>query len=362
VEPKTSKKLEGKLRKQVVSSLYRLGAALKKCPVHDRHEVRSRARVPIIALETRIGVDADVALGGHNGTDTSQYAGAILKRYKSFSPVVLLLKLLLRQTDLDKPFTGGLGSYKLYVLVAYHIERHLKGGGRDVPADVLVSFLFRFGGLGHTGASTNLSPTMTLLSHGGMADLQPVFRLRDIEVLFKKSYERLSQALACAEESDSLLTFVGTIMDASKLKYDRDQFLMKAERVKHYEKSAFGDPNGISRVLRSQSPNNGGPACSTPSASGAFPRSTSSKARATVPSKHEASDEEADRLAAGYGMQRDSRGALVPLRRPDLEASQAQRGQSLEEYATARVQKNRKNKRKQTYVAPFQDLAASQRR
>ena len=37
-------------------------------------------------------------------------------------PVVLLLKVVMTQQGLDKPFTGGLGSYKLYVLVAYHVS------------------------------------------------------------------------------------------------------------------------------------------------------------------------------------------------------------------------------------------------
>jgi len=40
----------------------------------------------------------------------------------SFAPVVLLLKVLLGQQALDKPFTGGLGSYKLYVLVGSHVS------------------------------------------------------------------------------------------------------------------------------------------------------------------------------------------------------------------------------------------------
>ena len=40
----------------------------------------------------------------------------------SFSKVVLFLKVLLSQHDLDKPFTGGLGSFKLYVLVASHVS------------------------------------------------------------------------------------------------------------------------------------------------------------------------------------------------------------------------------------------------
>ena len=40
----------------------------------------------------------------------------------SFSTLVVFLKVLLNQQGLDKPFTGGLGSYALYVLVASHVS------------------------------------------------------------------------------------------------------------------------------------------------------------------------------------------------------------------------------------------------
>lgn len=40
----------------------------------------------------------------------------------SFASIVLILKVLMVQQSLDKPFTGGLGSYKLYVLVAHHVS------------------------------------------------------------------------------------------------------------------------------------------------------------------------------------------------------------------------------------------------
>lgn len=43
----------------------------------------------------------------------------------SFSVIVVFLKVLLNQQGLDKPFTGGLGSYALYVLVASHVSIRL---------------------------------------------------------------------------------------------------------------------------------------------------------------------------------------------------------------------------------------------
>jgi DNA polymerase sigma len=45
-----------------------------------------------------------------------------MERFQSFAAVVLFLKAILAQQDLDKPFTGGLGSYRLYVMVAHHVS------------------------------------------------------------------------------------------------------------------------------------------------------------------------------------------------------------------------------------------------
>ena len=114
--------MDGETRRQVIMSLRSLGRALWKSPVMTKVEVRHRAKVPIVTTDTKLGFEADVAVGGHNGIDTSQFAAAQVKKYRSFSPVVLLLKVLLAQQDLDKPFTGGLGSFKLYVLVSHHVS------------------------------------------------------------------------------------------------------------------------------------------------------------------------------------------------------------------------------------------------
>lgn len=43
----------------------------------------------------------------------------------SFATIILFMKVLMAQQGFDKPFTGGLGSYKLYVLVAYHVSAQM---------------------------------------------------------------------------------------------------------------------------------------------------------------------------------------------------------------------------------------------
>jgi DNA polymerase sigma len=112
----------GRTKVKVVKALSLLAKQLWKSSFAQNLHVRKNARVPIICMTTRFGFDSDLALGGHNGMDTSQYVKKLIQKYDSFATVVLFLKILLQQTSLDKPFTGGLGSYKLYVLVANHVS------------------------------------------------------------------------------------------------------------------------------------------------------------------------------------------------------------------------------------------------
>lgn len=52
------------------------------------------------------GIELDIAIGGQTGADTRLYASQQTLLYRSFAPVVLVLKVLLNQQDLDMPFTG----------------------------------------------------------------------------------------------------------------------------------------------------------------------------------------------------------------------------------------------------------------
>jgi hypothetical protein len=45
----------------------------------------TKARVPILKMDTTLGVEVDVAIGGHNGTDTSQFAAKQSELYKRYA-------------------------------------------------------------------------------------------------------------------------------------------------------------------------------------------------------------------------------------------------------------------------------------
>ena len=104
------------------------------------------------------------------------------------------------QHKLDIPFEGGLGSFKLYVLVAHHIQRHLSLGGVDDPGHVLLSFLFRYGGPAtgdhcvdpvHTKTWLGQQSLITCGDTGCVAELKHVTLLRQCRHLFAAVWKRL---------------------------------------------------------------------------------------------------------------------------------------------------------------------------
>ena len=115
----------------------------------------------------------------------------------SFAPVVLAFKVIMGQQNLDTPFSGGLGSYKLYVLVASHIAKHVELGGRDDPGEIFLSFVFRYGdsvGHHHTHRETRCflsKDDVISCRHGGKADLSNVFLIKECRGLFGSLWKRL---------------------------------------------------------------------------------------------------------------------------------------------------------------------------
>ena len=75
---------QGVTRVKVVKALRSLGNILRRREFTQGIQVISRARVPIVKFETRLGFEGDVAMGGHNGTDTSQFARSCVERYKRY--------------------------------------------------------------------------------------------------------------------------------------------------------------------------------------------------------------------------------------------------------------------------------------
>lgn len=137
-------------------------------------EMRPRARVPIIHLVHLCTVEADISLGlaAH---DTTDVVFALCKEAGPALPILAaFLKVYLSQLYLDMPFTGGLGSFKLYALLAVHIARYRRMCAKSAEdADehdssqnpeateenlglILLSFLQHYGNPSNLNLNTNL--------------------------------------------------------------------------------------------------------------------------------------------------------------------------------------------------------------
>jgi hypothetical protein len=74
----------GDARVQVVGALNALSKKLRKMRSTTQLCLRKRARVPIINMETSFGYECDIAVGGHNGADTSAYASSQIGRFQRY--------------------------------------------------------------------------------------------------------------------------------------------------------------------------------------------------------------------------------------------------------------------------------------
>lgn len=141
------------------------------------------------------------------------------------------------QNDLDKPFSGGLGSFKLYVLVASHIEKHVKLGGSDRPGEILLSFFFRYGSVpGYSNinsrARTTLSQFEVISTADGSADMSPVFQVQNCITVFAACWHRLqSKVKRNMNPNHSLLRFM---VDPEELRSRRRKCQQKASLIKRF--------------------------------------------------------------------------------------------------------------------------------
>ena len=196
---------EKALKQKTLSLLHIFASYLRSLDWAESLELRSRARVPIINIMHRGGVECDISLG-MSGSSTS----ALVERISqidgfqdTFFAVSAFLKCFLHQLRLDKPFTGGLGSYKLYVMIAYVIVKVVQpkiaeaaSSGRhasDVPATADGGFLL-MAFLAHFGKPSNLNQYTEIEVLGASADFSGAQLVQKCQQVFMRAYNILRQA------------------------------------------------------------------------------------------------------------------------------------------------------------------------
>lgn len=82
-----------------------------------------RAKVPLVKVISRkTSMNCDICVGMDNGPNVVPLIKKYLKEYSALRPLLLVIKCFLHQRDLNEVFTGGLGSYTVFLLVVSHLQ------------------------------------------------------------------------------------------------------------------------------------------------------------------------------------------------------------------------------------------------
>lgn len=128
--------------------IFALAAVFRRQGRYHNIETIAKARVPIIKLvdsETNCQVDISFATTANGAVNT-----AIVKKFcveaEEIRPLALVLKYYLSQMGLNEPYTGGIGSYTLLLMIISYLQLHRPEGpeGSDL-GELLKGFLLLYG-------------------------------------------------------------------------------------------------------------------------------------------------------------------------------------------------------------------------
>ncbi|MEQ2234152.1 Terminal nucleotidyltransferase 4A, partial [Ilyodon furcidens] len=113
--------------------LWTLEEALRKRNVADENSIKvlDKATVPIIKLtDSFTEVKVDISFNVNGGVKAAQLIKDFKEKYPVLPYLVLVLKQFLLQRDLNEVFTGGIGSYSLFLMAVSFLQLH----NRDVSS------------------------------------------------------------------------------------------------------------------------------------------------------------------------------------------------------------------------------------
>ena len=105
-----------------------------------------KAAIPVLKLVCQdkefggFNVDITIQDERHNGLRCVSLVKTFLQQYQSLKPMVLMLKELLKNSNQNDPYKGGLSSYGLTLLCISHLEKR-----QPSPlGETLLSFLYDY--------------------------------------------------------------------------------------------------------------------------------------------------------------------------------------------------------------------------
>jgi predicted nucleotidyltransferase len=109
--------------KNLRGPMYSLAAALRKTKKYNDVQVISNAKVPIVKMvDVESNYSIDISFNVSNGLKNTDLIKEYLQRYHQLKPLVIVLKQYLLQRGLNEPYTGGIGSYALILMIVNFLQ------------------------------------------------------------------------------------------------------------------------------------------------------------------------------------------------------------------------------------------------
>ena len=95
----------------------------------------------------KMSIDINVENEKHNGLRCVNLVKSYIKEYVALKPIIIALKSLLKNSNLNNPFTGGLTSYGLILMVVHYIQFLMDNdeNEKNIIGNVFYGFLFHYG-------------------------------------------------------------------------------------------------------------------------------------------------------------------------------------------------------------------------
>jgi len=132
---------------QLPAALYTLSLKLTEISDPDQVQVLSNAKVPIVkCVSKKFDIPIDIGFHQTSGVSNTAIVTKLLSEYPPLRPLVIVLKYFLKTRGLHEPYSGGIGSYGLILMVTSFLQTWNKTN--ETPTDyglLLVEFLALFG-------------------------------------------------------------------------------------------------------------------------------------------------------------------------------------------------------------------------
>ncbi|XP_061601692.1 terminal nucleotidyltransferase 4B [Cololabis saira] len=131
--------------------LWTLEEALRKRNIADENSIKvlDKATVPIIKLtDSFTEVKVDISFNVKSGVKAARLIKEFKEKYPVLPYLVLVLKQFLLQRDLNEVFTGGIGSYSLFLMAVSFLQLHYREDVRSPNINIgvlLIEFFELYG-------------------------------------------------------------------------------------------------------------------------------------------------------------------------------------------------------------------------